>query len=809
MLSMSLTVDPQSMFSYPNHTPLPLPPTVDPRPMTTREAQLVEHLVRLQLVSTRDDTSCSICSKLTLFFSPPQFLATAPSAWVAHNPSADLAQQAPWSTFSPSVDGSSAPSSNFISSPHPALNRFLLPNGEHVTCVYWNGLYQITGTDIVRALAFRFEAFGRPVKTSMVKKFEEGVFSDLRNLKPGEDSSLEKPKSDFLDLLFKFGCIRTQKKQKVFFWFSVPHDRLFLDALERDLKREKDGMPTTTEVIGEPARSFKYDPTRTLYEQFATSETGGAVPTNESRASVAPQDESPQAHGGAGAPSSTWDSSTALPQLPPPSTTDVRIDPFTVSLFEGSPAYKQRKKKGAKETKRTRIKKEIEEETSEDDESSDPHDMQAYQVPMAYPSGTGSMPVPANGMWSQHVTGAPIAIHARQPVQVAAPQWGYPQMHASLPAYRAPPVPVYEATGHPVKAPAPAMDGADSGRSASPADSRMYRCPLDSCRKIFKRLEHLKRHVRTHTQERPHICDRCGKRFSRSDNLAQHVKTHERSDRGERDRTEQTDDEDFIRSLEAQVDAMAHSSGYQYSASEYDREASMVAGGSPAPQQVFYDAQGRQIRSSMPPPAFAPGVPIRTTKASSLVPQGYRLVPARMSPYPMRVASSSGIYRAHTRSPAPSGHPMVYQSLPQRSMSVSAMSAQPFEYRPYTSDSSSGLAQPYVAQSYPTYAPQSYADPSSYGMPPTFQSPYNDREESPAINPSALMSASPHPTPQMTFNQPQLAVDIPPQHMTIPTPATAAMFQNVMVSAGYGSDAGTHGGWPQMSPATAVPPGEA
>lgn len=39
--------------------------------------------------------------------------------------------------------------------------------------------------------------------------------------------------------------------------FSVPHDRLFLDALERDLKREKDGVPPTTEVIGEPARSFK------------------------------------------------------------------------------------------------------------------------------------------------------------------------------------------------------------------------------------------------------------------------------------------------------------------------------------------------------------------------------------------------------------------------------------------------------------------------------------------------------------------------------------------------------------------------
>ena len=44
----------------------------------------------------------------------------------------------------------------------------------------------------MRALVFRFEAFGRPVRN--MKKFEEGVFSDLRNLKPGVDACLEEPK---------------------------------------------------------------------------------------------------------------------------------------------------------------------------------------------------------------------------------------------------------------------------------------------------------------------------------------------------------------------------------------------------------------------------------------------------------------------------------------------------------------------------------------------------------------------------------------------------------------------------------------
>jgi transcription factor STE12 len=122
----------------------------------------------------------------------------------------------------------------------------------------------------VRCLSFRFQAFGRPVKNS--KKFEEGIFSDLRNLKSGTDASLEEPKSPFLDFLYKNNCIRTQKKQKVFYWYSVPHDRLFLDALERDLKREKMGQEATTVAVSEPALSFEFDSSQSLFEQLTKAQ---------------------------------------------------------------------------------------------------------------------------------------------------------------------------------------------------------------------------------------------------------------------------------------------------------------------------------------------------------------------------------------------------------------------------------------------------------------------------------------------------------------------------------------------------------
>ncbi|KAI7897725.1 STE like transcription factor-domain-containing protein [Cokeromyces recurvatus] len=294
----------------------------------------------------------------------------------------------------------------------------LSSTGESISCIKWNDTFFITGTDIIRCLLFRFTAFGRPIKN--IKKFEEGIFSDLRNLKPGTDAILEEPKSIFLDLLFKHNCIRTQKKQKVFYWYSVPHDRLFLDALERDLKRERLGIEPTSIAIAYPADIISLDTTQAMLDEFRKA----MLSQLDYPLSLVHTKEKKRDHD------------------------DIqKIISSTLfgpsSLFKGSPSYKQRR-----------------------------HRVTTLQQ-------------------QQQQT----IIHNKKK--------SFTLKEKSCITSK--------------------------GASESSESYRLFECPIPSCRKVFKRLEHMKRHLRTHTLERPYLCDLCGKRFSRSDNLAQHKKTHIKS----------------------------------------------------------------------------------------------------------------------------------------------------------------------------------------------------------------------------------------------------------------------------------------
>lgn len=67
-------------------------------------------------------------------------------------------------------------------------------------------------------------------------------------------------------------------------------------------------------------------------------------------------------------------------------------------------------------------------------------------------------------------------------------------------------------------------NGADSGPNSS-GNVTMFQCRgFGDCKMVFTRSEHLARHVRKHTGERPFRCH-CGKAFSRLDNLRQHAQT--------------------------------------------------------------------------------------------------------------------------------------------------------------------------------------------------------------------------------------------------------------------------------------------
>ncbi|KAL4950100.1 hypothetical protein BDW69DRAFT_202385 [Aspergillus filifer] len=63
-----------------------------------------------------------------------------------------------------------------------------------------------------------------------------------------------------------------------------------------------------------------------------------------------------------------------------------------------------------------------------------------------------------------------------------------------------------------------------------------FQCGFGSCRKSYNRADHLIRHVRSHTREKPYVCQVCNKGFSRPDLLKRHAAGHSHAQDGKRKR---------------------------------------------------------------------------------------------------------------------------------------------------------------------------------------------------------------------------------------------------------------------------------
>ncbi|KAF1971865.1 hypothetical protein BU23DRAFT_600083 [Bimuria novae-zelandiae CBS 107.79] len=68
------------------------------------------------------------------------------------------------------------------------------------------------------------------------------------------------------------------------------------------------------------------------------------------------------------------------------------------------------------------------------------------------------------------------------------------------------------------------------------AKERLFQC--STCKRSFIRVDHLMRHIRSHTKQRPYVCPTCSKGFARVDLLKRHVTNHSSENGRKRARTE-------------------------------------------------------------------------------------------------------------------------------------------------------------------------------------------------------------------------------------------------------------------------------
>lgn len=426
------------------------------------------------------------------------------------------------------------------SSPNETIRRLDLGDGQYISCVLWNELFHITGTDIIKSMAYRMECIGRTV--TLLKKFEEGIFSDLRNLKAVVDATLEESRSPFLKFLYENQCIRTQKKQKVFYWFSVKHDKLFLDALERDLKRESTGqtpctvsrVPITMAKSMEMAKALCMPHVPMAGNKQSQSARSFSISTQSFTPRVSSaglSDGSSQSY----IPVLNYSHPMEQEQIPQRFYSPFQQHPL---LHPGSPPqgimtppimhqqYSNGQHLHALEHEGYRIMR--------NEPSLGIHRTDS-------PLGIYRTDSPAHSLMSQHdnisvgqssYDGAHVLSSMFNPNDYAAPS-SHQQYGGSDNIRYSPYQPT---TQNPIPIRRHSSLRGDQSHQIQmqqhqQEDGRIYECPHNGCNRQFKRQEHLNRHFRGHTGERPYTCivPECRRSFSRSDHLQLHMRQHNES----------------------------------------------------------------------------------------------------------------------------------------------------------------------------------------------------------------------------------------------------------------------------------------